>query len=282
MKKILIPTDFSENAWNALQYALDLYKDETCNFFILNAYSPPIVSPTNPITSASTTKVLLDVAKKSAEEGLAAVMARINESYSSSKHQFETIASYDFLVSAVKETVKEKEIDMVVMGTKGASGLKEVIMGSNTAGVIGHIECPLLAIPEEAVFKPLKELAFATDYAYYHERFELAELLELAQKYNASICVLHALEHKDGLSKEQELVRQHLDELMEPIQHSFHTLTRVSLETATRTFTQSRDIDMLCMVTKHHSFLTRLFGKPRVEEISFHTKIPLLVLKEVS
>ncbi|UOB17528.1 universal stress protein [Abyssalbus ytuae] len=280
MKNILLPTDFSDNAWNAIEYALQIFKDEECKFYLLNAYSPPLTQPSNPITSATTTKALLDIAKKASEDGLKNVLKKVTGNFSNVKHQFETISEYDFFLGAVKTIVADYNIDIIVMGTKGASGIKEVIIGSNAAGVIGHVKCPVLAIPEKAVFKPLKEIAFATDYDYYCEKGELKPLTEIAEKFNASVKILHALDTKDQLTKDQEQIKRYLDEMLGNINHSFHTLTRVSLETATRVFTQSRDIDMLCIIAKHHSFFERLFGKPRVEEISFHIKIPYLVLHE--
>lgn len=222
----------------------------------------------------------MDVAKKSSENGLNEILEKISKKYNNNKHQFKLVSNFDFFLGAVKSIVKEKNIHFIVMGTKGSSGIKEVIIGSNTAGVIGHVNCPILAIPEEAVFKPIKEIAFATDYDYYFEKSEVKPLTDIVKKYNASIKILHALDAKDKLTKDQEDIKRYLDEVFSNISHNFHTLTRVSLETATRVFIQSRDIDMLCMIAKHHNFFKRLFGKPRVEEISFHIKIPYLILHE--
>lgn len=280
MNNIVLPTDFSDNAWNAIEYALQLFKDDECTFYLLNSYSLPLIQPTSTVSSVTTTKVLMDVAKQASENGLNEVLEKISKNYSNKNHQFKLISDYDFFLGAVKNIVKEKKINFIVMGTKGSSGIKEVIIGSNTAGVIGQVDCPILAIPEKAKYKPIKEIAFATDYDYFFEKGEIAPLTTITKKHNASIKILHALDVKDKLTKDQEEIKRYLDEMFSDVSHNFYTLTRVSLETATRVFIQSRDIDMLCMIAKHHNFFGRLFGKPRVEEISFHIKIPYLILHE--
>lgn len=69
MKRILLPTDFSENSWNAIQYAMELYKEDVCTFYLLNAYTPMLIEPVNPMGSTAVTKAMLDVVQKNAEEG---------------------------------------------------------------------------------------------------------------------------------------------------------------------------------------------------------------------
>jgi nucleotide-binding universal stress UspA family protein len=280
MKRVLLPTDFSDNAWNAVEYALKLYQRERCMFFLMNAYTPPLTSPTGSLGSSTITKVLLDAAKKSSDDGLANVLKKIRAGHKSKLHQFKTISKYDFFLSAVKEIIQEEGIDLIVMGTKGASGLKQAIIGSNTASVIGKVTCPVLAIPEKAVFKKPSEIVFATDYQHYYTMKEMLVLFHVAKKYHSAIRVLHALDVEDSLSNTQEAVKKHVEGMVMPFPNSFHTLTGLSLATAIRAFIQSREVDMLCMVGKHHTFFDRILGKPREEEISFHVTIPYLVLHQ--
>src|SRR5690606_1992138 len=195
MKNILLPTDFSNNAWNAIDYALKLFKDDECLFYLLHSYSPPLVPPTTAgVTTAATTEILLDSARKASEDGLNDVLKKISQTNKNVKHQYKILSEYDFFVGAVKTVVEDYRIDLIVMGTKGSSGLKEVIIGSNTAGVIGNVKSPILAIPENAVYGPIKEIAFATDYDYYCEKDEISPLVDIANKTGASIKILHALE----------------------------------------------------------------------------------------
>src|SRR5690606_33921389 len=116
----------------------------------------------------------------------------------------------------------------------------------------GNVKSPILAIPENAVFGPIKEIAFATDYDYYCEKDEIKPLVDIAKKTGASIKLLHALDSNDKLTKDQEQIKEYLDKILDKVDHTFHTLTGISVETATRVFIQSRDIGMLCMIAKKH------------------------------
>lgn len=278
-KRILLPTDFSENARNAIEYALQLYKDEACTFFLMNSYTPPLTGVATSVASSGPTKLMLEVAKKNSEEGLKKVLQHTEGNATPTLHRFKTLSKYDFFLSAVKEVITEESIDLIVMGTKGASGLKEIIMGSNTASVIGKVECPVLAVPEKATFKGIREIAFATDYERCYDPEEMAPLYHIAEKHKAIVSVLHA-QGGEALSAAQEAVKNDLRKSLSRFQPDFHTLTDVELETAIRLFIQSRPVDMLCMIDKPHNFFERFLGKPKVEEISFHIKIPFLVLHE--
>lgn len=279
MKKIIIPTDFSSNAYNAIAYTLQLFSGEKCLFYLSHAYSPPMPEPSNTMTSATTANQIMEIARKSAQERLKEVLTQINTSYNNPDHSFETIAAFGFLIDAIYEVGNEKKIDLIVMGTKGASGIKEVLLGSNTARIINDSSFPLIVVPEVAIYEPYKEITFLTDYDYYFERSELKPLIELVNQTGAALHVVHVLEKGDKLDKKKELVREHLDDIVKPAKVSYHLLTDKSVEKAATLFIQSRNTELLCMVTKKHSFLDRLFKKLNTREMSFHTKIPMLVLK---
>ena len=135
MKNILLPTDFSDNAWNATKYAIELFKDEKCVFHLLNTYTPAIASSRFMATSLSGGQ-LEDGVRSNSGRGLKSVLKKINKTKKYPKHSFKTISSFSLLVDEIKEIVENKAIDLIVTGTKGASGLDEVFMGSNTVRII--------------------------------------------------------------------------------------------------------------------------------------------------
>ena len=148
MKNILIPTDFSENAWNAIEYALALFKKEECNIHLLNTYTPAIAS--SRFMAASVENGMFEnAAKRTSKKGLKNLVDRIKRDFNNPKHSFKTTSSFSFLVDEIKEVLDNEEIDCIVMGTKGASGLQEVFMGTHTVKVIRAIRnCPVFVIPE--------------------------------------------------------------------------------------------------------------------------------------
>ena len=118
MKNILIPTDFSENAWNATRYAIELFKNEACVFHLLNTYTPAIAS-SRFMAASIDGGVLENGAQLCSKRGLQNVVDRINKAYTNPKHSFKVSSSFSFLVDEIKETIEEQNIDLVVTGTKG-------------------------------------------------------------------------------------------------------------------------------------------------------------------
>jgi len=276
MQRVLIPTDFSENSWNAIIYGLELLKKEPCTFYLLN------ISPIPPYSgSGSSVKVMVkDKILVEAKRSLELLLERI-EGYTQNKlYKFMTIANYDFFVDGIKREVKDKKIDLIIMGTKGATGLKKATMGSNTGDVITKVQCPLLAVPENTKYKFPREIAFPTDYQTGYDLNVLDRLIYMAELHGSVLRIVHISKKGEVLTKEQLKNKEFLHDYLRGLDHSFHTLTGAKIEAAVQCFIESRDVDMVAMVAKNINFFQRILFKPRVEEISYHTDVPFLVLHE--
>lgn len=279
MQRILIPTDFSENARNAINYGLELFKKTKCIFHLIH------INPIPPYSGAGSsvrgTSVLLkETVLTESKKDLKKLLKYIEEHHNNALHSFVSIAKYDFFVDAIKREVEDKKIDLIIMGTKGASGLKKVSMGSNTGDVITKVKCPLLAVPENCSFKTPKELAFPTDFHIAYDIKVLDSLIEMATMNNSVLRVVHISKKGEMLSEEQLSNKEFLHDYLRGIDHSFHSLTGSKLETSIQCFVESRDIDLVAMVAKNLNFFQRILFRPAVEEISYHTDIPFLVLHE--
>ncbi len=279
MLHVLVPTDFSKNSWNAIKYGLELYKDRNCTFYLLHIHPIPPYSGAGSAIKVSL-KQMEDAVLKESKESLAQLVVRINDLSLSTKHSFVTMARYDFFVDAIKREIEEKKINLIIMGTKGASGIKKVTMGSNTGDVITKVKCPLLAVPENTVFKIPEEIALPTDYHLGYDLKVLDALLEMVAMNTSVLRVLHISKRGEQLSEEQLNNKSFLDDYLKDVEHSFHSLTGTDLETAVQCFIESRDIDIIAMVAKNLNFFQRILFKPKVEQISYHTDIPFLVLHE--
>ncbi|WP_461532786.1 universal stress protein [Sinomicrobium sp.] len=277
MYHVLIPTDFSKNAENAIYYAMALYAGEQTVFFILNSYSPNAISSGDAMSSSGATQTLFNAVKASSEEGLKKLQAELTANRSNESHSFSTISKFDYFTNAVADVCKEKNIDMVVMGTGGNSGLKEALMGSNTANLIGKIGVPLLAVPDGATFSPIEEIAFATDYDTVYRQKNLDVLFGIANRFSSVIRVYHVSE-KESLSDGQERSRQRMEKNFPP-NTKFYMLPEKSLSNATRVFVHCHNIKLLCMVAKKHHFLHHLFGLSHTRDMCYHIDIPLLILQ---
>lgn len=279
MKNILLPTDFSENSWNAIQYAINFYKNATCNFYILHVSLMPSYMggeiPVYPTTNALETTVL-----KQAKVNLQNILKKLKKVDANPNHHFFTISKYDFFIDAVKTQIEEKKIDLIIMGTKGATGFNEVVIGTNTGDLITKIKCPVLIIPEHATFIAPKEIAFPTDFHNFYQPSILNTISEFSEMYNSSVRVVHICKKNEVLTGNQMENKQYLHNYFTENKHSFHKITNNSIEDGVSCFVESRNIDIIIMVAKNLTFFQRILFKPTVEEISYHTKVPFLVLHE--
>lgn len=279
MKKILIPTDFSENSWNAIQYGMELLKKTKCTFYIFHI-NPIAVYSGAESTILATPEIVEQTILKKSKEDLQKLLKRIERLPFNTKHDFVTITTYDFFVDSIKKEVEDKNIDLIIMGTKGASGLKKMTIGSNTGDVITKVKCPLLAVPEDTIYKRPKEIAFPTDYQIGYDLKVLNTLMDMVNMNQSALRILYISKKDEELSGEQLKNKELLHEYFKDLEHSFHSVTNTKLESGVQCFSESRNIDMIAMVAKNLNYFQRILFRPAVEEISYHTEIPFLVLHE--
>ncbi len=282
MKRILIPTDFSENAWNAIHYAMQLFRNEDCKFFLLNTYTPVI--PSSRFMAPRVNGVRIeDALQTSSEQGLQKTVVKIQKDFNNPKHTFETISSFNLLVEEVKDVVSESCIDLIVTGTKGASSMDEVFMGSNTVRIIKSTKkCPVLAIPQNFRFSSPSEIAFATDFNRFYTISELIPLIELAHSFNATIRMVHVQYEIKALTELQQFNLNMLRKYFADVEHYVHTVSELnSVSHTLEVFSQELDIHLLAMLNYQHSYMERMTREPIVKRTAFHTQVPLLVIPEL-
>lgn len=278
-KRILLPTDFSKNSLNAIRYALDLYQDFGCDLYFLNTYQVVGYSMDS-IMVPVPGEELYEVAKKTSKEGMERLMKILKLHPANLKHTYHTISSSNTLLLSVENIIAKKDIDMIVMGTKGETGSSSVIFGSNTVAIMEKItDCPVIAVPANFSFSPPKEIVFPTDYKTNFKRKELNCLLEIAKTHNAGIKVLHIAKEKD-LNTTQKNNKALLQDIMEGMDYSLHTLSNIKVSKGITAFVESRGSDMIAFLNKKHFFFGSLLSNPLVKEIGYNTHIPVLVLND--
>ena len=278
-KRILIPTDFSKNALNAARYALDLYAKLNCEFYFLNVFRLTNYT-TNTLILPEPGSAEYEAAKGASEEAFAKLLDMLELHHDNPKHSYHTISSFNFLSEAMKQTIDNKDIDLVVMGTQGATGAKGIIFGSNTVNAMEKIrECPVLAVPDELRFSIPKEIVFPTNYKSSFSRKELNYLIEIAKMHNTAIRVVYFTK-KTTLTEDQEKHKQLLDDILQGVDHSFHTLTDKDVAQGITSFVQSRNSDMIAFINKKHFLFNSIFSRPLVKEIGYDATVPILALNE--
>lgn len=276
MKNILIPTDFSENAWNAIDYALQFLKDEKCTFYIVNTYTPTFYRPDywvgGPVVSGIPDKGV-DISLS----GLENTLKRMQDNYVNSNHTFTTLSAFNTLYDEIREICEDKKIDLVVMGTQGASGMQEILFGSNTVHVLQKASVPVLAIPAGFPYTPSKHILFPTDFEIDYTKANLDALLWLSKLGCSNINIMH-VSAPGGLTPAQQNKKAHLESMMTGSIHTMHDWPDQELIGAINKFQEKTPVDLLVMVKNKHSFWERLFIEPIIKKIGFHCNVPFLVL----
>ncbi|MCJ7759359.1 MAG: universal stress protein [Gillisia sp.] len=278
-KKILIPTDFSKNSWDALVYALNLYRDEECTFYLLNAFQL-YDFPTDTIRNADPGDAEYEKEKEKSESGLQDLLEGINMRNDTSNHHFEIISKYNKVIDAVRKTVKEKKIEFLIMGTKGENNPETTLYGSNAVDVIEKVQnCPVLVLPPDINFeeKVNNEIVFATNFKTLYNHHELDYLVEIAKRNKAAVRVLY-VKKSDKLSSDQENNKKVLIDHLKEVVYTFHTLTHIKVAEGIHSFIESRESGMLALVNKKHGFFSSIFSRSLVKEIGYKPQVPILVL----
>lgn len=275
MKNILVPTDFSNNAYNALFHATQLMQGRVCTFYILNVYNgfTPLRGKQIP------NKDVAQQWKDESFEGLQNVSHRIKLDKADMKHVFKTISKKGHLPDEISKIVNENKIDLVVMGNSGRSEIDAIFMGSNALDTIDKVkQCPVMTIPKEIDFEPPKNIAFVTDYRWPYDAGLLQPLRFMAKRYKSKIWVMH-INEEEVLDKYQTMNRSILMDYLLPFDHTFNWMPLFkSKATSINIFLEELEIDLLAMVNYEHSFLERMTREPVIKRVGFNNRIPFLVI----
>lgn len=243
-KRILLPTDYSQNALNAIRYALDLYKDLRCDFYFLNAYHASGYSLESMMVSEPGER-FYEAAKAKSKKGMERLMEMLRLHPENSKHTYHSICAFNSLLSAVEEVLTIKDIDIIIMGTRGITDSSNAILGTNTVTIMEKItQCPVIAVPSDYSFTPPKEIVFPTDYKAPFKRKELNFMLEIASMHDSGIRILH-IEKENELNTAQLNNKYLLEDILKGIDYSFHSLSNIKVSQGIQTFIESRESDMV-------------------------------------
>lgn len=280
-KRVLLPTDYSQNALNAIRYARKLYHDIACDFYLLNAYSASGYDLQSMMVPEPG-EHFYETAKKQSEEQMERLLLTLNIEPENPKHRFHPVCVFNHLVEAVKNIIARKDIDVIIMGTKGVTSSKSRVFGTRTVKVMEQIRnCPVIVVPEHNTFEPPKEIVFPTDYRTNYKKRELNHLIEIAKAHGTKINVLHIDKDKDGKLNEKELTnKQLLQDILDGTDYEMHFLSAVKIGKGVKLFVESRNCDMIAFFNRKHLFFGSILFNPLVKEIGYDPKVPILELND--
>ena len=280
MRKILIPTDFSDNAKNAIEYALELFKYEVSKFYILHAYQDEIYAD-NTLLTRETLDEVTSIVKEKSNKALQDILSYINVISPNPRHTYTILSANNILLEEVDSLVDSKNIDVIVMGTRGQTNDRKLSFGSHTLQILKYVQCPVLAIPENYKYKKPKHVLFPTNFMIPYKRRELKLLCEMTSPYRANIDVVY-ISKQENLSIRQEDNKLFIKEELCKNTVNFKTIKSNNIKKTIYNYIEENEINMLVMVNTRHSFLENILFQSTIDKISLEIKIPFLALQNIN
>ena len=271
LKNILFPTDFSENAKNALPFAIDLAKKNGAKLFLIHIYETPLVPPssifrTRAKTMSYTEDLIVEAVNKKKQELISfPALDEVLEDF---------IIQEGNTLKEIQKVIRNNNIDLIVMGTLGETANREIFMGSVTKNLIQQVSCPVLAIPGDFVFRPIEHIVYTTDLKN-DESNALNYLAKFTALFQARLIILHLDHNADD--KPRHI--QELKDITEKIDYSkidFQDIVVEDIIKGIDTYVKSNAIDLLAITTKTTGLLDKIFHKSVTKAVLFHTHIPIL------
>lgn len=273
MRNILLLTDFSKNALNAIHYAINLYGSK-CKYYILHVKRSTSYT-TDDILIAGNESIYDSILKNDKNE-LESVVTDLKNKFQPTTLNIETIMDFDVLTDAVNQVVKSKNIDLVVMGTNGATGAKEVIFGSNTINVIRKVNCDTLVIPENFEYRKIKEIVLPLDALDSVIGQPFSRILEFVKSYESKLHLLR-INQNGSIPNSQLSDKEGINTLSKEMSYSYNIINNIPMHYAVSGFIQTQNIDLMILIEQKELMFERFFMGSTTTKIGNNLTVPLMV-----
>ena len=279
MPRILFPTDFSDAANNAFIYALRVADTLNADLLAVHVYHVPVIKKASlPHTLLEFYEHIESEEFKDFQDNLP-ILHEIADSDNRSHVPLRSVlVKSEDAVRAIVRTAESENADMIIMGTKGATGLREIFIGSVAGEVMENANIPVLAVPEGARFDgKIDSIAVTTDFQE-EEVAAIRQVVDFASKFEASVsCVNVDLAHTESFLNRTQAFEEKLDINYPGFEISI--LEGTSIRAAVSSFMEEKDIDILAMVTHRRNFFQELFRFSRAKEMAYHLNTPILSIQ---
>ena len=273
-KKILIPVDFSDCAKNALKYAIQFAKATESKLVLLHAYHIPI-----PAAEAGIT-IDANMADDYVNEGQEQMEKLYSEFPDLSELALPHEIKMSFASDAIVNTARELEVDLIIMGTHGASNAIDEMVGSNTLHVVKKCEIPVLAVPINYEGTLVNDILFSYDYQSISSKEVIQPLIDFALAFGAKLHIMHITDKLDKLHQGAIGEARLLEQYLKGITHTYHMSEGEHIETGILEYIDSHDIDILAVMPRKHNMFERLFQSSVTKQLIHHSNVPLFAFPE--
>ncbi|MDF2438997.1 MAG: hypothetical protein K0Q95_3373 [Bacteroidota bacterium] len=275
MKTIVVPVDFSENAKNAMFYAISIAKKLKMKLMLMHVFHQSEAD-----TFCDSLKVVTGSEITDTPDEIKNRLKLWREMAVAVEKDLCCEISYaeGNLEDELKKGSERNEYDLIVMGTKGASGLKRIFIGSNTVKVLKEVSCPVIAVPPGYNFKEIKKVVFATDY-HYSDVAAIRFMVQLSRAFDAELMVVHVSDDQLKRRLDQDLLEYFMGQVALAVQYDkmkFYLLEEGDVKKTLKDFVLREKADLFALSTEKHSLAELLLRKSLTEQFAYQIRLPLL------
>lgn len=283
MKTIMVLTDFSIRAQYAAEFALQIAVKTEANILLCNAME---IIENAPMADQIAWPVADHMAlEQDSLVDLKAVVMHLEKLVASGKVRGDykpvITCANDFgkLATVAEKMVKEKAIDLVVMGSHKSNSLSRFLFGCHTHTVLDNLDCPVLLVPETLEFKGVRSIAYATDLTFSDFKV-ISYLTEIAKPFNAEILVSHISPYGLPELDKKNAIQHWVTGLLAQDEPKvlYTSIKGDNIPKRLLDISSSGKADVLAMVHKRYDFFEGLFHSSVSKQIANSAKVPLLIL----
>ncbi len=271
MKLIIIPTDFSPVAENAMQYGIEMAKAVNASVLLLHVYQVPVTISDTPIVLVS-----VDELKKNAEDQLGSLKSSLQKNEAASL-KIDTEVRMGNVTDELESICETIMPFAVVMGTRGSSAIEKVLFGSNTLTAIRHLLWPVICVPDGCRFGDgIRKIGLACDFAHEIENKPAHFIKELVKTFGASLQVLNIDYHNRHFTPDTPEESFLIHKTLEELKPTYHYIENKAVEEGIHDFAETNGLDLLIAIPQKHKLLEGLFKPSATKQLIFHSHIPVM------
>jgi len=274
MKTIIVPTDFSPSATNAVNYAADMAIQIKARLLLFNIYQVPIA-----VTDAPLMLLSVDELRSSAEKRLEDLKNNLVH-VTSGQITIVTEVRMGDVVDELESLCEDTQPFAVVMGTMGHSAVERTLFGSTTLSAIKHLTWPVICVPIGKEYGlGIKKAGLACDFRHVVETTPVAAIRSIVNELKAE---LHVLNVEVGQSSPSDKPEQYalLDTALDGMNPQYHFIKGKDIEDGINQFAEENNLDLIIAIPKKHKLLDGLFKKSSTKQLVFQAHVPVLCVHE--
>jgi nucleotide-binding universal stress UspA family protein len=277
MKTILFPTDFSNNAIHASEYAGMVAKRMNAKVVLLNVYTIPTVSE---YQLPSEIENFINQNKREAQTKLDEFTRIFLKNTGLQSDRVSTRVEYGYVSDKIVDTARALQADMIVMGTKGATDFLDRWLGTNAQKVMKHSDCPVWIVPQKALIHFPQNFLYAADFQE-DELLATHKIMEIAEPFGAKCKVVHVHDYFEmNVGHQIEATIHQLNEVFEEEDISVKSLHRANIIEGLETYIRRQKPDILALAIHEKSLFDRIFDTSITKHFVQEAHLPILTFKK--